>query len=272
MKNAFTIDLEDWFCVYNMSTIIPRSEWEEYDIRVTESAHNILNVLDEFRVKATFFVLGWIAEREPALIADIHSRGHEIASHGYGHALLTDLTPKTFEDDLIKSLMVIQECTDQKVIGYRAPSFTITSKTQWAFDILAQHGIKYDSSIFPVGFHPDYGMADAPLGIHKSKNDIVEFPLSCVEIYRRRIPCCGGGYFRLFPYTLTKYLIKRCNAEGRPTIFYLHPWEVDREQPRVRLPWKKRFRHYHNLAKTLSRLRRLLTDFHFTTARGVLGL
>ena len=255
-----------------MKNKIPREKWKDQEKRINKSTQIILELLDDYKIKATFFVLGWIADSTPDLVAEIYNRGHEIGTHGYSHQLLTEIDPETFEKDLVKSIRTIEGCIKQNIIGYRAPSFTITKNTQWAFEILARNGIKYDSSIFPINFHPDYGVPHAPLGIHKQVNGVFEFPMTCVEIVGKRIPCCGGGYFRIFPYAMTKYLIKRCNKEKRPAVFYLHPWEVDPDQPRVKLPWKKQFRHYHNLDKTLMRLSRLMKDFNFSTAREVLGI
>ncbi len=272
MKNAMSIDVEDWFCVNNLRQVITRDNWDKCELRVVKNTQRILQLLGKHNTEATFFVLGWIAERVPDLIREIERHGHEIATHGYSHSLLTEMTPESFEKDLKKALELTRNSADGEILGFRAPSFTITEKTLWALDILAKNGIRYDSSIYPIGFHPDYGMRHAPLSIYKLNGVLTEVPLSCTEILGRRIPCAGGGYFRIFPYPLTKYLLKRCNSEGRPAIFYLHPWELDPEQPRVSLPWHRKFRHYWNLEKTASRLDKLLTDFEFTSIRKVLGL
>jgi polysaccharide deacetylase family protein (PEP-CTERM system associated) len=229
--------------------------------------------LDKHNTRATFFVLGWVAERQPELVQEVNQRGHEIAVHGYQHLLLTEITPAEFERDLVKALETLKVCgVTQGVIGFRAPSFTIVEKTRWALKILEKYEIKYDSSVFPVGFHPDYGFSSAPLIPYKITGRLYEFPLSCLEVAGVRLPFSGGGYFRLLPYAYTKYCIKKCNAEGRAVVFYLHPWELDPQQPRVKLPWLNRFRHYHNLAKTEERLESLLQDFQFTTVREVLAL
>jgi len=173
------------------------------------------------------------------------------------------MTREGFEEDLKKALRVTRPLVRQDIMGFRAPSFSITRDTLWAVDVLVRNGIRYDSSVFPIGFHPDYGMPDAPLSIHYLGDSLIEVPLSCAEFLGRRVPCSGGGYFRLLPYAATRFLLRRCNGQGRPVIFYLHPWELDPGQPRVRLAWLKRFRHYHNLDKGLGRLERLLTDFEF---------
>jgi polysaccharide deacetylase family protein (PEP-CTERM system associated) len=208
------------------------------------------------------------------LILEIEERGHEIAVHGYNHLLLTEITPSEFEADLAKALQVISACgIKQTPIGFRAPSFTVVQKTRnWALDTLTKYNFKYDSSIFPIGFHPDYGIADAPLEPYKITDSLYEFPMSCVDMFGRRLPFSGGGYFRLFPYAYTKFLMRKCNALGRPAVFYLHPWEVDPGQPRIRLPLVKSIRHYRNLDQTEKRLETLLKDFQFTTIKEVLGL
>ena len=273
LRNAMSIDLEDWFCVSNLSGIIKREDWAGCQSRVVDNTRRILDLLDRHETKATFFVLGWIAERFPNLVREVDSQGHEIATHGYSHRLLTEMSPPEFEDDLQRALDVTQPCARQAIIGFRAPSFSITRSTLWALDILLKKGLRYDSSIYPMGFHPDYGIGDAPIAIHPTNDSLVEFPMSCVEIFGKRIPCSGGGYFRLYPYRLTRLLLRKCNQEGRPFVFYLHPWEVDPDQPRVEgLTALKRFRHYHNLSKTLRRFDALLRDFSFTSVRAVVNL
>ena len=272
VKNAISIDLEDWFCVHNMSQQISRSQWGQYELRVERSTTKILDLLFKRNTKATFFVLGWIAECVPDLIKEIDKQGHEIATHGYYHQLLTEMNPDSFEKDLQRALEVTSRLISQPIVGYRAPSFTITNKTLWAIEILKKYGIEYDSSVFPIKFHPDYGITDAKLDIYRYENNIIEFPMTCVEVFGRRIPCCGGGYFRLYPYKITKMLLKKCQNQGRSIIFYLHPWEFDYRQPRISLPYLKRLRHYNNLDKTQDRFDRLLNDFEFTTVRSVLEL
>lgn len=271
MENAFSIDLEDWFCVQNFSHVFPREQWDGLESRVERNTLRLLEILTRHNVQGTFFVLGWIAERYPDLVREVERRGHEIATHGYSHKLLTFMTPEEFRADLERSLDVLSNCTSTAVTGFRAPSFSVTRKTWWAVDILKQCGIAYDSSIFPVGFHPDYGIGDAPLVIHELGNGLTELPMSCADVMGRRIPCSGGGYFRLVPYFVTKSLMKKCNAANRPVIFYLHPWEVDPGQPRVSLPAVKAFRHYNNLDKTEERLEQLLADFPFTTMKRLLA-
>jgi polysaccharide deacetylase family protein (PEP-CTERM system associated) len=271
MINAISIDLEDWFCVYNLSDYIKREEWDKQELRVVNNTNRLIDLFDKYETKATFFVLGWIAEKFPELITRIEDKGHEIATHGYSHSLITKITPEFFEKDIKKALEVTQKCVKQRITGFRAPSFTITKKTLWALDILADNGIEYDSSVFPVGFHPDYGISDAPLTAYKINERITEVPLSVAEVFGKRIPCSGGGYFRQFPYSFTKYLMKKCNAAGRPVIFYLHPWEIDPGQPKINLPFTKKIRHYNNLNKTYGRLERLLKDFKFVTVKEIIN-
>ena len=273
MKNAMSIDLEDWFCVHNMSQAISREDWNKCEMRVVANTRRILELLAAHKTEATFFTLGWIAEQVPELVREIEAAGHEIATHGYSHTLLTEMTPESFEADLKKALLVTQRCINQAIVGFRAPSFTVTGRTLWAVDVLTRNGILYDSSIFPVGFHPDYGMPDVSLSVYRhNASSLVEFPMSCAEVMGSRIPCSGGGYFRILPYAITKRLLERCNAQGRPVIFYIHPWEIDPGQPRVKLPMFKRFRHYYNLDKTMGRLERLLNDFEFTSVRRAIGV
>lgn len=269
MKNALSIDLEDWFCATNLGIDI--KDWGTQELRIVDSTRKILRILNESNVKATFFVLGWFAEHMPEIVREIDRSGHEIATHGYSHKMLTDVSPKSFEEDLARALRVTSECIEQPIIGFRAPSFTITNKTLWVFDILVANGIKYDSSIFPVRFHPDYGIADASLEIHQ-RGAITEVPMSCVEVMGARIPCSGGAYFRLYPYSISRRLMRRCNAAGRPVVFYIHPWEMDPGQPRMKLPLLKAIRHYVNLDKTERRFAKLQGDFTFTSIKEILGL
>lgn len=269
LVNGLSIDLEDWFCAYNQGIHIDR--WNEQEQRLVGNTQRLLALFDAHAVHATFFVLGWFVERYPELIAQIESQGHEIATHGYSHTLLTKMTPDEFEADLVKALRLTQACVSSPILGFRAPSFSVTKETMWVFDILFKHGIRYDSSIFPVGFHPDYGIDDYPLDIQRNGR-VVEVPISCVHMAGRKIPCSGGGYFRIFPLTLTKALFRRCQADGRPVIFYLHPWEIDPGQPFHRLKGLKTFRHYYNLKRTFDRFDRLLDDQQFVPIKDLIGL
>lgn len=272
MMNALTFDVEDWFCAHNLHGVVRRSEWSRSTPRVTETTRRILALLQEHGVQATFFVLGWIAEHHPALVREIRDGGHEIATHGYSHTPLTAMTPETFERDLDRALAVTRPLAGHDIAGFRAPSFTITSSTLWALDILKSRNILYDSSVVPTGLHPDYGIPDAPLAMYQHQNTLIEIPLSCVEIAGRRIPCAGGAYFRFFPYSITRHFIDRTHREGRPVIFYLHPWEIDPGQPRLRLPLLRTIRQYYNLEKTFAKLEQLLLDYRFTSIRTLTGI
>ena len=272
MVNVFSIDLEDWFCVQNLNGIIPRDQWDSCESRVENNTIRLLDLLDRRKVRATFFVLGWVAERHPDLVREVFRRGHEIATHGYSHTLLTSMTPEQFQTDLDRSLEVLASCVSATVLGFRAPSFSVTRKTWWALEIMRSRGLRYDSSVFPVGFHPDYGVPDSRLDAHSILDGFLELPMSCALLAGRKVPCSGGGYFRLYPYAVTRRLMRQCNEQGRPVIFYLHPWEIDPGQPRVSgMSALKRFRHYNNLDRTMGRLERLLKDFEFTSAGELFG-
>jgi polysaccharide deacetylase family protein (PEP-CTERM system associated) len=272
VKNVMSVDLEDWFCVYNLSGLIPYQEWDRCESRVERSTLRLLDLFQRHKVEATFFVLGWVADRFPDLVREVERHGHEIATHGYSHRLLTLMQPEEFRTDLLQSLEVLSKASSGEVHGFRAPSFSLTRESMWAPEILKESGIQYDSSVFPVQFHPEYGIPNAQLGPYELTEGLIELPMSVAEVFGQRVPCCGGGYFWLYPYSLTRWLMRRCNAQGRPVIFYLHPWEIDTEQPRVQgLPWSKRFRHYNSLSRTEARLERLLTDFSFSTARQLMA-
>lgn len=271
-RNVMSVDVEDWFCVHNLSGLIPYTEWDRCESRVERNTELLLDLFASKGVEATFFVLGWVADRFPDLVREIDRRGHELATHGYSHRLLTAMQPEEFRADLQRSLAVLAPLTSQEIRGFRAPSFSLTKRTLWALDILRESGIRYDSSVFPVAFHPDYGIPEAGLSPYALADDLLELPMGVAEVLGRRIPCSGGGYFRLYPYALTRALMRKCNREGRPVMFYLHPWEADPAQPRVSgLPLSKRFRHYNNLDKTAARLDRLLSEFSFTSARRLIA-
>lgn len=273
MINAISVDVEDWFCVYNFESVISKDDWKNLDYRVEKNTLKVLDIFDSNNTKGTFFILGWIAEKSPDLILEIENRGHEIGLHTYSHSLLTQLDESSLGNEIEKGLEVIYKSgIKQKIIGFRAPSFTITKNTMWAIDVLHKYQFKYDSSIFPFGYHPDYGMIDVPLSPFKIKDDMYEVPLTVAKKFGKNIPCSGGGYFRLYPYSLTKYLLKSVNNENRSIVFYLHPWELDTGQPRVNLSLLKRFRHYNNIDKTEKRLNKLLSDFKFVKIKDIINL
>ncbi|MDR1140150.1 MAG: DUF3473 domain-containing protein [Planctomycetaceae bacterium] len=275
MFNAFSVDVEDYYQVGAFSGIISPNDWDSRESRVVANTQKILDILDAGSkpVSGTFFVLGWIAERFPSLVREIANRGHEIASHGFMHQLVYEMTETEFRNDVRRTRLLLQEQSGQPVIGYRAPSFSIVKRTPWAHRILVEEGYCYDSSVFPI-HHDLHGNADAPLEIHDITTEsgiIREFPPAVVRWLGQNIPTGGGGYFRFFPYFVTAHWLRSINASGKPFVFYIHPWEVDPKQPRIpNAPLKSRFRHYLNLHRTESRLKRLLNNFNFVPIRKVL--
>jgi polysaccharide deacetylase family protein (PEP-CTERM system associated) len=279
MRNALTIDVEEHFQVHNLEAAVERSSWDRQESRVEANVWRVLELLDRHRVKATFFVLGWVAERRPRLVGEIASRGHEVASHGYEHRLVYTQTREEFAEDLRRSLGVLGQALAAvpgldggTICGYRAPSFSITRAVPWAQDVILEAGLRYDSSIMPATGHPRYGIGDAPRFAHVLSNGLVEFPMATVRSGGRNWPVAGGGYFRLLPLAFTRWALRRLNRQGHPAVVYLHPWEFDPEQPRFRGPsaWL-RFRHYVNLDRTAPRLERLLQEFSFAPLREVFG-
>jgi len=272
MQNALTIDVEEFFQVHALSGVVAMDAWETYPSSVTESTGLILNLLDAKGIKATFFCLGWVAERHPDLIRRIHRAGHEIASHGYAHKVIYAQEPAGFKADTAKAKAILEDITGEPVLGYRAPTYSITRQTLWALDILEELGYRYDSSIFPIR-HDNYGIPDAPRFPHRlGPRRMVEFPISTVRIGPVNLPIAGGGYFRLLPYPVTRQGLKTIAGHGHPFIFYVHPWEFNPAIPRVAsLSALSRFRTYVGLSKTQQRFQRLITDFPFTTASNVLA-
>jgi polysaccharide deacetylase family protein (PEP-CTERM system associated) len=271
ITNALTVDVEDYFHVAALAPSIHRDTWTSRESRVADSTRRLLDLFGEFRVRATFFVLGWVAERDPQLVKEISARGHEIACHGYSHQLVYEQSPEEFRQETIRSKSLLEDTVGARVLGYRAASYSIVRKSLWALDTLVELGFAYDSSVFPVR-HDRYGIPDSERVPHRmstpGNQSIVEWPLSTARALGIRLPVAGGGYFRLLPYWLTRWGLKSINErEQRPFIFYLHPWEVDPGQPRVSASWLSRIRHYTNLEKCEARLRRLLGEFRFGTAK-----
>lgn len=262
--NAFTVDVEDWFQVSAFEAVIDRRQWDALPCRVEPNVDRLLALLERRQARATFFTLGWIAERYPQLVRRIAAHGHEVASHGYGHLRATDQSPAQFREDLVRAKALLEDLTGTAVLGYRAPSFSIGAANLWAHDVVADTGHRYSSSIYPVA-HDHYGMPSAPRFAWRSANGLLEIPPSSVRLGSRNLPASGGGYFRLLPYPVSRWGFERVNAvDAQPAIFYCHPWEVDPEQPRVRgASLKSRFRHYLNLHRTLPRIDRLLQDFRW---------
>jgi polysaccharide deacetylase family protein (PEP-CTERM system associated) len=271
--NAMTVDVEDYFQVSAFDAVVNRSDWDGLESRVTSNTERLLRVFEEHRVVATFFVLGWVAERCKGLVSQISKMGHEVASHGHGHRLVYDQTKDAFREDVRRAKGILESAAGKAVRGYRAPSFSITAKSLWALDVLLEEGYAYDASIFPIR-HDRYGIPDSPRHPHvltRTAGSLVEAPGSTVRIAGVNLPVGGGGYFRILPYAWTRWGIARLNAhERQPAIFYLHPWELDPAQPRFKASRLSTFRHYRNLDKTEGRLRRLLKDFRFSTLGEVL--
>lgn len=274
MWNALTVDVEEYFHVTNFCTVIPEQAWPSLESRVERNSLRLLDLLDEAGVRATFFVLGWVAERHPNLVQEIHRRGNEVACHGYSHKLISRQTPEEFLKDVRRAKAILEEITGERIIGYRAPSFAIASHASWVLEILLELGFAYDSSFFPIHHHR-YGAPGGDRFIHRipvNGSGVWEVPLSTVRLLGVNLPMGGGGYFRLYPYPVTRWGLRRLDREEQPAVFYIHPWEVDPEQPRVPAPLLSRFRHYVNLHRTEGRLRQLLREFSFAPIREILGL
>lgn len=274
IKNALTIDVEDYFHVSAFTTTIRKEEWERYPCRVEQNTAKILELLAECSVEATFFILGWVAERYPRLVKDIAAAGHEIACHGLTHELVYNQSPEVFRAETLKAKLLLEDIAQTPVRGYRAASYSIVKRSIWALDILADLGFLYDSSIYPIR-HDRYGMPGTERSPHfiqlSNARSIIEYPLSTANYFGISVPVAGGGYFRMFPYWLTKAALARINSSDLcPFIFYLHPWEIDVDQPRIPASWISRFRHYTNIEICEKRLRRLLRDFEFEPAVEVL--
>ncbi len=267
--NILTVDVEEYFQVENFKNIVKTSDWDRYESRVAQSTERVLRLLKEAGAKATFFILGWIAERHADLVRKICQAGHEIASHGYGHELIYNQTPDDFREDIRKAKLILEDIAKQTVLGYRAPSYSITKRSMWALEILLEEGFKYDSSIFPIR-HDRGGLPEAqryPYRIYNHRDYMWEFPLSTRNMGHQNIPFSGGGYFRLLPYRFVKKSIRKINDEGHPAIIYIHPWELDEKQPRINAGTLNTFRHYVNIRQTENKLRQLLNDFKFTSIR-----
>lgn len=275
--NALSIDVEDYFQVAAFSRHVSYDTWDAWNAgnsRVVNNTHKILDIFDNHNVKGTFFILGWVAERYPHLVKEIEQRGHEIACHGYSHQLIYRQPRKVFRQETLRAMGLLQDLAQSPVEGYRAASFSICRQSEWALDILHEAGFKYDSSIFPVR-HDLYGMPGSPRTPYRISTlkgeELVEFPMTTHKVMGWMMPVSGGGYFRLYPYCLTRYALHAVNRKNKtPFMFYLHPWEVDPEQPRIPAGVLSRFRHYNNLSRCQRRLEKLLSDFLFSTVRDVL--
>lgn len=273
-QNALTIDVEDYFQVAALAEAVRRDDWNAMEYRVEANTDRLLELFDQRQVKATFFTLGWVAEKSPALVRRIRDAGHEIASHGFSHQLIYKQTKTEFKEETHRSKSVLEEIIGEPIHGYRAASYSITKQSRWALDVLFEEGFTWDSSIFPV-HHDRYGMPGTPFEPYllqtPNGGTLTEFPLSTCPLGNYRLPVAGGGYFRLFPYWLSRWGLGRINKAGKPFIFYLHPWEIDTGQPRLKVKALSRFRHYNNLDKCMGRLENLLDDFSFAPVSKVLS-
>ncbi|MBZ0155101.1 MAG: DUF3473 domain-containing protein [Alphaproteobacteria bacterium] len=264
--NAFTVDVEDYYMVSAFADSVRFEEWSRYESRVEKNTRRLFEMLDRHGVKGTFFILGWVAERCPGLVRDIGSAGHEVACHGYRHRLIYTMTPEQFREDVHRAKGILEECAGTAVAGYRAASYSIVKETLWALDILIEEGFRYDSSIFPI-HHDRYGIPGGERFAHRIERAggaLVEIPPSTITLFGQNVPVAGGGYLRLFPLGITRAAIKSINRrEGKPVVVYLHPWEIDPHQPRIRCGLKSRVRHYLNLKSTAAKVESLLREFPF---------
>lgn len=271
--HIFTVDVEDYFHVNAFDGVVSRDDWGRHPSRVARNIDILLDLLARHDTTATFFVLGWVADHHPEVVRAIARAGHEIASHGWWHRKVSSLTPDQFAQDCRESKDILEDVSGQAVYGYRAPSFSIVPGGEWAFDVLLDEGYRYDSSLFPIR-RPGYGYPDAPPVPHfirRAGGALVQFPLATTKWGRLRLPAAGGGYFRQFPYALTRRAFREHGVNGVPGVFYIHPWEIDPDQPRMPVSMLTRIRHYRGLRYTLPKLHRLLSEFRFTSVRGVLN-
>ena len=275
VQNVFSVDVEEYFHDETFRQLVSQDQWEGLQQRVEPSTRLLLEMLEGFEVRGTFFVLGWVAERNPGLVKDIHASGHEVAIHGYDHRPVFVLDRDEFREDIRKAKGIVEDLIGEPVLGYRAPTFSIVDETRWALDILAEEGIRYDSSVFPI-VHDRYGIPDAdrfPYIERVSGRELIELPMSTVRLFGRNLPFAGGGYTRLLPMSFVRWGMRRLvDREQRPMVLYVHPWEVDPDHPVLGVGRLGRTRHYHGLSKVEPRLRELLSRFRFGTAREVLGI
>jgi polysaccharide deacetylase family protein (PEP-CTERM system associated) len=271
LVNALTVDFEDWY----QGLEIPHTDWNGYEDRIESCGRRLLDLLAERKVRGTFFVLGSVAERHPHLVREITAGGHEIATHGWSHTLVYRMTPVTFRAELERSMRMLEDLSGQAIVGHRAPFFSITRQSLWALEVMGDCGIRYDSSIFPV-LNYRYGIEDSPRWPYAvdagSAGTLHEFPITTWRVLGRNLPVAGGAYFRIFPYPFTRLAFRSINRAGHPAVFYIHPWELDPDHPRIPLPRRIALTHYANLKATEGRMRRLLTDFSFAPMKEVLDV
>jgi len=273
MKNIFTVDVEEYFQVEAFSEYIEKKDWDNYPGRVEEPTNRLLEILDTYQVRGTFFVLGWLAERHPGLVKKISDLGHEVASHGYEHTMITKMTPEEFRKDIRRSKGVLEEITQKAVLGYRAPTFSLVEKTSWAYEILLEEGYSYSSSVYPI-HHDRYGwpkFGHIPREVATNENGgLWEIPLSVAFFEQIKIPFGGGGYLRFYPLFITRKLIRNFNRKEKPVIVYIHPWELDSNQPKIQVPFSTHIRHYLGIARMERKLRGILQSGEFGTVANFL--
>jgi len=265
VRHHFTVDVEEYFHVSAFEQWISPAEWGRYDSRVVHSVMRLLEILAEQEVRGTFFVLGWVAQRHPSLVRELAVNGHEIASHGWDHRRVTHQTPAEFRDSVRRTRLYLEDLTGQPVRGFRAPSFSIVPGREWALDILIEEGYLYDSSLFPIqrrGYGYATGQRD-PHWLNRPAGRILEVPPATIRRFGRNLPAAGGGYLRLLPYGIVRSAFRECTRRGVPGTFYIHPWELDPDQPRIDVPWPTRVRHYGGLTRTAGRIRALVREFRF---------
>ena len=271
ITNALTVDFEDWY----QGLEIPHTDWTGLEDRIGHAARRLLDLLAEKRVRATFFILGSLAEKHPRLVGEIAAAGHEVGTHGWSHTMIYRMTPEAFSAELRRSIVLLEQLSGQRIVGHRAPFFSITRRSLWALEILGQCGIRYDSSIFPV-LNDRYGIEDSPRWPYPIGDGpagaLTEFPITTWRILGRNVPVAGGAYFRILPYLFTRTAFRAINRAGHPAVFYVHPWELDPDHPRIPLPRRIAVTHYANLRATEPRMRRLLSDFTFAPMKEVLGV
>lgn len=267
VEHLFTVDVEEYFQVSAFDDAVSRSDWAVLPSRVALNIDLLLELLDRHEAAGTFFILGWLADRHPGVVRKLADAGHEIASHGWWHRRVTAMEPEEFRSEVRSSKAVLEDVSGRPVFGFRAPNFSIIPGREWAFDILLEEGYRYDSSLFPIR-RPGYGYPQAaghPHYIGRPAGQILEFPLATLTWQGMRMPAAGGGYFRHFPYALTRQAFEQCSIRGTTGTFYIHSWEIDHDQPRMRVPWLTKVRHYRGLSATCSRLDQLLSEFRFTS-------
>lgn len=270
IRNVLSIDVEEWFQPEALRSRLPVDRWTSQPTHVVRQVETLLQLLDEHDTRATFFILGWVARREPDLVRRIAEAGHEIASHGDGHEMITDLTPRAFREDLVSAKKLLEDASGQEVLGYRAPTFSVIDRTLWALDVIKETGHSYDASVYPI-HHDRYGIPDAPRFPYRHTNGLAELPGSTIKLGKANFPVGGGGYLRLLPLRFNLTALSYVNGvEHKPFVVYLHPWETDPDQPRISLPFPRIYRHYGNIESMMERLRSLLGRFEFTTAKSVL--